>query len=199
MLVAPARHLLYPKLFVKRSKVYIDLMRAHSPFRDCLALLALAATLGWPQPAKAQAFSADYDLSRSAAPASSVAGDRAPAFGFGDVHIGPAFQGDADFSGAGLSLAAGRNWFAQVSIGRSLQHVPGLSGPAPNDAVRLGGGYRWSDGQSLSLHVTSGRGSERLGLSVSYDWPRYFVRLSYDSGLNPVPQDRLRFSAGVRF
>ena len=65
--------------------------------------------------------------------------------------------------------------------------------------MRIGGGYRWSDGQSLSLHVTGGRGPERLGLSVSYDWPRYFVRLSYDSGLNPVPQDRLRFSAGVRF
>jgi hypothetical protein len=34
---------------------------------------------------------------------------------------------------------------------------------------------------------------------VSYDWPRYFVRLSYDPGLNPVMQDKLRFSAGVRF
>ena len=66
-------------------------------------------------------------------------------------------------------------------------------------ALRIGGGYRWSDGQSLALHVTGGRGPDRLGLSVSYDWPRYFVRLSYDPRLNLVPAETLRFSAGIRF
>jgi hypothetical protein len=161
--------------------------------------LVAATVLAWPQAVGAQAFSADYDLSRAAAPAADTAADRSAPFGLGNLHLGAAWQADAEFSGAGLSLAAGRNWFAQVSVGRSLQQANGLPGAMPNDALRIGGGYRWSDGQSLSLHVTSGRGPERLGLSVSYDWPRYFVRLSYDAGLTPVPQDRLRFSAGVRF
>lgn len=163
-----------------------------------LPLLA-ASAMAWPQAARAQAFSADYDISRPVAPAADPAAGGRAVFGLGNVHIGAALQADAEFSGAGLSLAAGRNWFAQVSVGRSLQQVNGLTGSTPNDALRIGGGYRWSDGQTLSLHVTGNRGPERLGLSVSYDWPRYFVRLSYDPGLNPLPQDRLRFSAGVRF
>ena len=181
-----------------RGKVYIDLMRAASPFTVWLPLLA-ATVMAWPQATGAQAFSADYDLSRAAAPAADPEADRPSAFGFGGVHIGAALQADGDFSGAGLSLAAGRNWFAQVSVGRSLQQTNILPGAVTGEALRVGGGYRWSDGQSLSLHVTGGRGPERLGLSVSYDWPRYFVRLSYDPGLNPVMQDKLRFSAGVRF
>ena len=173
-------------------------MRADSLLPIWLSLVA-AAILAWPQVAEAQAFSADYDISRAVAPAADAVSDRPHAFGLGNLHIGAALQSDAEFSGAGLSLAAGRNWFAQVAVGRSLQHSSGLPGSMQNDALKIGGGYRWSDGQSLSLHVTGGRGPERLGLSVSYDWPRYFVRLSYDPGLNPVPLDRLRFSAGVRF
>lgn len=181
------------------GKAYIDRMRAVSPVPMWLPLLA-ATALAWPQAARAQAFSADYDLSRAAAPAADPAADRSASFGLGNLHLGAALQADAEFSGAGLSLSAGRNWFAQVSVGRSLQQQSnGLPGSMSNEALRIGGGYRWSDGQSLSLHVTGGRAPERLGLSVSYDWPRYFVRLSYDPGLTPVPQDRLRFSAGVRF
>lgn len=132
--------------------------------------IAAAAVLAWPQAASAQGLAADYVL-----------------------------QADGRYSGAGLSVEAGRNWFAQVSIGRSLMAEPGLQRAESYDAMRIGGGYRWANGQSLSLQVTGARGPERLGLSLSYDWPRYFVRLSYDSGLDPLPQDRLRFSAGVRF
>lgn len=115
------------------------------------------------------------------------------------MRVAPLVQTDAQFSGAGLSLAAGANWFAQVSVGRSVQYDSGLVEAAPAEALRIAGGYRWANGQALSLQVTGGRGPERLGLSVSYDWPRYFVRLSYDTGLNPLPQDKVRFSAGMRF
>lgn len=186
------------KLGGKPGKVYIDLMRADSRLLPWLPLLAIAAMV-LPQMAGAQAFSADYDLSRSAVPAAEPGAEQSPALRLGSVHIGAALQADDAFSGAGLSLEAGRNWFAQVSIGRSLHQGRMLPGAMYSDAMRIGGGYRWSDGQSLSLHVTGGRGPDRLGLSVSYDWPRYFVRLSYDPGLNPSPPDRLRFSAGVRF
>lgn len=183
------------KLGGKPGKVYIVLMRADLRPQPWMPLLA-AAALAWPHMAGAQAFSADYDISRAVIPGAESAAERSSAFSLGNVHIGAAFQADPAFSGAGLSLEAGRNWFAQVSIGRSIQQAPGLPS---NDAVRIGGGYRWSDGQSLSLHLTSGRGPDRLGLSVSYDWPRYFVRLGYDGVLTPAQQDKLRFSAGVRF
>jgi hypothetical protein len=98
---------------------------------------------------------------------------------------------------ADYALWSGSNWFGQVSLSQApmnqLTH-------ATNDAVNLGGGYRFADGQSLSLQVSRARGPlPRLGLAVSYDWPRYFVRFSYDQGLNLAPQDNLRFSAGVRF
>ncbi len=40
---------------------------------------------------------------------------------------------------------------------------------------------------------------QRLGLSVGYDWPRYFVRFAYDPKVNFTPQDMWRLSTGVRF
>lgn len=181
-----------------RGKGYIELMRAASAIPALLPLV-VAAALAWPQAAGAQAFSADYDIARAARSPADPGLDGMPALGLGSVRIGATLHAAGGFSGAGLSLAAGRNWFAQVSVGRSLQQAHGLPGEVASQALRIGGGYRWGDGQSLSLQVTGGRGAERLGLSVGYDWPRYFVRLSYDAGLAPVPQDRLRFSAGMRF
>jgi hypothetical protein len=75
-----------------------------------------------------------------------------------------------------------------------------LTPAASNDIVNVGGGYRWGNGQALSLQLSKGRGTaQRLGLAVNYDWPHYFVRFSYDQGLYLAPQDSLRFSAGVRF
>jgi hypothetical protein len=119
--------------------------------------------------AHAQGFTADYTLSHTAGP--------------------PA---------VGLAMQADRNWFGQVGV--SQGPVSALTPFASNDIFNVGGGYRWANGQSLSLQLSRGRGAgQRLGLAVNYDWPHYFVRLSYDQGLNIVPQDSLRFSAGMRF
>lgn len=160
-----------------------------------LSPLVAAWVLAGPNAAMAQAFSADYALPRSA----TRAAPDSRLVRFGTLRVGPALRSDADFSGGGLSVAAGQNWFAEVAVGRSLQAGPDPAGTAARDALRVGAGYRWTDGQLLSLQVTGARSGSRLGLSVSYDWPRYFVRLSYDGGLNPLPQDKLRFSAGMRF
>ena len=155
-----------------------------------LPLLA-AGVLAWPQSAQAQAFSADYGL----APSRGVAGLQ-----LGSIRISPVLQADARFSGVGLSLGSGRNWFAQVGLGQSLQQIPGLPArSASSDVLSIAGGYRFSEGRSLSLQLNRAKAGDRLGLAVSYDWPRYFVRLSYDTTLSPLPQDSLRFSAGVRF
>lgn len=143
-------------------------MRAVPALSAWLPLLAIVAAV-WPAASNAQGFAADYEL-----------------------RIAKTSHARAEFSGAGLSLQAGRHWFAQVGMGDNF-HYQG-------DMMNVGGGYRWNDGQSLSMQLSRGRGpDQRLGLAVSYDWPRYFVRMSYDTRLAPVPQDNFRFSAGIRF
>jgi hypothetical protein len=162
-----------------------------------LALVA-AGMLAWPNAATAQSFSADYALSRGAI--ESAQGAHLPGMiSLGKVSVAAALHGGSDFAGGGLSVTAGQNWFAEVAVGRSLQTGLDPAALAARDTLRLAGGYRWTDGQSLFLELTGGRSGNRLGLAVSYDWPRYFVRLIYDTGINPVPQDNLRFSAGMRF
>jgi hypothetical protein len=135
----------------------------------------------------AQGFTADYDIARlSPADAPSM------------LKLAPAHALGGEYS-SGLSLQAGRNWFGQVAF--SQGPVSTLTPSASNDIVNVAGGYKWSNGQSLSLQLSKGRGpGQRLGLAVNYDWPHYFVRFSYDQGgLTLTPQDSLRFSAGVRF
>jgi hypothetical protein len=93
-------------------------------------------------------------------------------------------------NGSGLSLQAGHRWFARVGVGRSLE----------SDVMSVGAGYRFSDGDALSMHVTRQLGQERLGLAVRYDWTRSYLRLAYETPLHTLNgSDRLRFSAGVRF
>jgi hypothetical protein len=163
----------------------------------CFRPLVAAGALALPLAGGAQGFAADYDLARPL----ELLADRSVVGGtlnWGSVNLSPALQRDSRFSGVGLSLEAGRNWFGLVGIGRSVEqeHVPGYTA---GEQLSVSGGYRWGDGQSLSLRLTAGRGTDRLGLALSYDWPRYFVRLSYDSKLNLVPQESVRFSAGMRF
>lgn len=153
-----------------RAPYYIELMR--SPLRSiATAAFALAIAVGFPGEAHAQIFEADYQLVRQHSPVR-------------------------------FTIHTGSSWFGQVDVERStLQQLPGNPRNHP-DIVNLGAGYRFSNGQSLSLQLSHGHGrgpGQRLGLAVNYDWPQYFVRFSYDQGINLVPQDNLRFSAGVRF
>jgi hypothetical protein len=147
-------------------------------------LVAAAVLTAMPAFAPAQGFTADYDLARSVAPES-------------QFRVAPAFANGGEALGAGLTLQTGKNWFGQVGLSQAplnqLTH-------GTNDMVNLGGGYRFGDGQALSMQVSRARGPlPRLGLSVGYDWPRYCLRFTYDQGLNLTPADNLRFSAGVRF
>lgn len=47
--------------------------------------------------------------------------------------------------------------------------------------------------------LVEGEPISRTGLSVAYDWPRWFVRLSYDPKVNFTPQDMWRLAGGTRF
>jgi hypothetical protein len=169
----------------------------YSSARTRIGCLAIASVLAaCPLAAGAQGFAADYDLNRMASPAAEgSAGFRVD---WNAVRIAPAAPLGGDASGAGLSVQAGRNWFGQVG----LAQAPGsaLMPGSTADVVNVAGGYRWGDGQKLSLQLSRGRGAgQRLGLAVNYDWPRYFVRFSYDQGLSLAPQEGIRFSAGMRF
>ena len=158
---------------------------------DCLIRLrtvmyvALIATA--PALALAQGFTADYDIARFSSTDEPSQVRLAPALSLGGEPQG------------GLSLQAGRNWFGQVGL--SQGPVNSLAPASATDVLNVAGGYKWTNGQSLSLQLSKGRGTgQRLGLALNYDWPHYFVRFSYDQGnLMLMPQDSLRFSAGVRF
>ncbi len=51
----------------------------------------------------------------------------------------------------------------------------------------------------LKRGLVEGEYIERTGLSVAYDWPRWFLRVSYDPKVNFTPQDMWRFAFGTRF
>ena len=167
-------------------------MRSLARLLPAWLLLAAGAL---PCLAQAEGFSANYELTRPV-PAVSDA-DLLPqgrAFALGPVRMAPAFATGA--TGAGLSLEAGRHWFGRMTVGRSLD----------TDLVAVGGGYRWRDGEAVSMQLSWGRSQERLGLAqdrlglaLRYDWPRYYLRLGYDPRVGGSTQDTLRFSAGVRF
>lgn len=147
----------------------------------CLLVLAAVAA-----PAAAQRIAPDYALTSPALPFDGETAGRTPVVAFGALQLGAS----ASATGNGLSLQAGQQWFARFGIGRSLD----------SDAISLGGGYRFADGQALSMHVTRQLGQERLGLAVRYDFSRAWLRLGYEAPTRTFGgTDALRFSAGMRF
>lgn len=61
------------------------------------------------------------------------------------------------------------------------------------------------NGDRLTLDVLSKRGLvngamiQRTGLTATYDWPRYFVRLAFDPNTNFTTDDVVRLTVGMRF
>lgn len=149
----------------------------------CLLAAGLAAAC---VPAQAQVLSPSYDLTVPSLLAEPDPPTRASMPLWGPVRVAAA----GSTTGSGLSLEAGQKWFARAGVGRSLE----------SEFVNVGGGYRFADGDALSMHVTRQLGQDGLGLAVRYDWRRSYLRLSYEAPVRSlgVP-DRLRFSAGVRF
>lgn len=136
--------------------------------------------------AQAQGFSPNYTLTAPALLTAPDLGPSQPLAAWGPLRLA---AGSA--TGSGLSLEAGRSWFARAGIGRSIDA----------DVVSVGGGYRFGDGDALSMAVTRQLGQERLGLAVRYDWRKAWLRLSYEQPVRTpgAAPDRLRFSAGMQF
>jgi hypothetical protein len=59
--------------------------------------------------------------------------------------------------------------------------------------------------QRLTIDLLAKQGTvdgqfiRRTGLTVTYDWPRWFVRAAYDPKVNFTAQNMARFSVGTRF
>ena len=155
-------------------------------FFRLLASVLVAGVLLGAAAAFAQLAPANYTLTAPAWLSEPELTPAAPLVAWGGMRLATA----SSSSGNGLSLEAGEKWFARAGIGRSLD----------NDIMSLGGGYRFADGNALSMHVTRQLGQERLGLALRYDLRSSFLRLSYEQPLRtPGAHDSLRFSAGVRF
>lgn len=62
-----------------------------------------------------------------------------------------------------------------------------------------------ANGDRLTVDLLAKQGTvddqfiRRFGLSLSYDWPRWFVRAAWDPKVNFSSQNMLRLSSGVRF
>lgn len=62
-----------------------------------------------------------------------------------------------------------------------------------------------NDGDRLTLDVlykhglVNGESISKVGATVTYDWPRFFVRLAYDPNTNFTQDNALRVSLGSRF
>ncbi len=60
-------------------------------------------------------------------------------------------------------------------------------------------GERWTVDLLFKQGTVEERYIRRLGLSVGYDWARWFARVAWDPLVNFTPQDMLRLSVGRRF
>lgn len=100
-------------------------------------------------------------------------------------------------------LSGGYRWGTERSL--ALQMV--RDNRQNPDQQHVHGVYRTAlpEGQRLTLDMLYKKGLvdgapiRRTGLSVTYDWPRIFVRMAYDPKVNFTAQDMTRLSVGTRF
>ena len=101
------------------------------------------------------------------------------------------------------SLSGGYRWAEGPSLGLVYVRDDRLN----PDQQHLHLVYRTPlpEGHRLTVDLLYKRGLvedemiERTGLSLAYDWPRWFLRLSYDPKVNFTPQDMWRLAFGTRF
>lgn len=152
------------------------------------------------------------------------------------VSIQPSVQAaTGGFVGGSLNAQIGHEWYGLVGFGRTnLKPYFNLNFD-PNDAITLGAGHEFGNGQNWSVfvvhddrlhtgqtdwHLTaripveedrlsldlmrkSGEGDDGYvkawALSVTWDFPRWFLRVARDPKQSFSAQDAWRLSGGVRF
>lgn len=100
-------------------------------------------------------------------------------------------------------LSGGYRWAESASL--ALQVVRDNRLNPDQQHVHLVYRTPLADDQRLTLDLLAKQGLvagvpvHRMGFSVGYDWPRYFVRVAWDPLVNFTQQDMLRLSVGTRF
>ena len=122
--------------------------------------------------------------------------------GLGRTNLRPSVNLNFDPNDA-VTLAAGRTWDEAGKL--TLLLVADNREHPEQRHLHL----NWRAGrpghERLTLDLLAKRGDvegqriARLGVSATYDWPRWFMRAAWDPKVNFTPQDMLRLSAGARF
>ena len=101
------------------------------------------------------------------------------------------------------SLSGGYRWTEGASLG--LVYVRDNRENPDQQHLHLLWRTPLADTQRLTVDLLRKRGLvegepvERTGLSVAYDWPRWFVRVSYDPKVNFTNRNMWRLAGGTRF
>jgi hypothetical protein len=102
-----------------------------------------------------------------------------------------------------ITLAAGRRWSGGDAL--MLQLIADNREHPDQRHLHLNWRSNRPGHERLTLDLLAKQGTvedqriRRLGVSATYDWPRWFVRVAWDPKVNFTPQDMLRLSAGSRF
>jgi hypothetical protein len=152
------------------------------------------------------------------------------------VSVQPSVQAaTGDYIGGSINAQIGHEWYGLVGFGRTNMKPYFNLNFDPNDAITLGGGHQFANGQNWSLfviyddrlhtnqtdwHLTARipMASDRLSLdlmhkagesdvgyiqawalSVTWDFPTWFLRVARDPKQNFSGDDAWRLSGGVRF
>lgn len=124
--------------------------------------------------------------------------------GLGQALLRPDGTGAPRSTGDVYMLRGGYAWHGRESL--SLQLVRDSRQPQGDQrtvqllyGAALAGNEMFSVGVSSISGLAWGTPVQRIGLSIGYDWPRYFVQLAYDPKVLMPSQELLRLSAGTRF
>jgi hypothetical protein len=129
--------------------------------------------------------------------------------------------GDSWFAGAGLgrtnlrpyvnlnfdpndawSLSGGYRWSDKHSLSLLLVGDNRLNPDERHFHVQYRvpvGGNRLLVDVLAKRGLVEGQMIHRVGFTLGYDWPRFFVRVAWDPKVNFTPQDMVRVQAGTRF
>jgi len=122
--------------------------------------------------------------------------------GFGRTNLKPNWNLNFDPNDS-WSLSAGRRW----NGGESMSLVWVRDDRENPDQRHLHAVYRkpLPNGQRLTVDVLHKEGLvddvliRKWGATITYDWPRFFVRLAYDPKVNFTTEDMWRLGIGTRF
>ena len=122
--------------------------------------------------------------------------------GFGRTNLQPYFNLNSDpndswsLSG-GYRAANGASY--SLSYTRDNRENPDQQHLHAVYRATVNGGERLTLDVLFKQGLVDGNAISKTGLTVTYDWPRYFVRLAFDPNTNFTADDAVRISVGTRF